>query len=64
MEGKTIEKVELLHEINVLARNYPTEKKPTSVRLHFKDGTHSDIEIDSRGYFGDFTYFLNIKNYK
>lgn len=58
--GKTVKKVVILQETNVLARNYPTEKKPYALRLLFTDDTHFDIEVDAKGYFSDFTYFLKL----
>lgn len=60
MEGKTIKKVEVLKKTTVVARNFPTEVKPYAIRLHFTDGTSTDIGIDARGYYGDFTHFLKI----
>lgn len=60
MEGKTITKFEILKEVKVVARNYPTEMKPIAIRLVFTDKSYTDIKIDSRGYFGQFTDFLKI----
>lgn len=60
LKGKTIERFEIMKETVVVARNYPTETKPFAIRFHFTDGTHTEIEVDSRGNYGEFTHFLKI----
>lgn len=58
--NEKLQRVEVLKEITVLARNFPTEDKPHTIRLHFETG-FMDIEVNGRGYYGDFTYFLNVQ---